>query len=167
MFTQFRKKLYWHLQDRVPDGQIVPKWLIVARLTLLPIDTIKLLIMDQYYDIMTDTWKINGVKLSGRMINIITAEVDAGRCHRFTRQGDLVTVESVLSDIENESKNPWKAAVIDYLVCAFLLNKENSKNPKQALHDIVSWEVELALDPRVSQRAYRLLQSTPEEYQND
>lgn len=167
MFTQFRKKLYWDLRDRVPDGEIAPKWLIAARLALLPIDTIKLLVMDQYYDIMTDTWKINGVKLSGRMIKVLTAEVNAGRWHRFAKQGDLVIVESALPDVEDKSKNPWKAAVIDHLVCSFLLNEENSKDPKKALHDIVSWEAQLALDPRVSKHAYKLLQTNPEDYPND
>lgn len=68
------------------------------------------------------------------------------------------------SIIEDETKNPWKAAVIDYLVCAFLLNEENSKDPKKALHDIVSWETQLALDPRVSERAHKLLQMRPEDY---
>lgn len=151
----------------MPDGKIAPKWLIAARLALLPIDTVKLLVMDQYYDIMTDTWKINGVKLSGRMIEVLTTEVSEGRWHRFVRQGDLVVAESVLSDVEDESKNPWKAAVIDYLVCAFLLNDENSRDPKRALHDIVSWETQLALDPFVSERAHKLLQMRPEDYKDD
>jgi acyl dehydratase len=57
---------------------------------------------------MTDTWKINGVRLSGRMIEIMTAEVNEGRWHRFVKQGDLVTVESVLPDntriVETEVK---------------------------------------------------------------
>lgn len=167
MFTQFRKRLYWRLQDRVPEGQIAPKWLIAIRLALLPLDTIKLLAIDQYYDIWTNTWKIYGVKLSGRLIEVLAAEVNAGRWHRFVRQGDLVTAESVLSDVEDESKNPWKAAVIDYLICRFLLNEENSKDPRQALHDIVSWEIQLALDPLVSERANKLLQMRPEDYKDD
>lgn len=161
MFTKFRKELYWRLLDAyVPQGCLTPNWLRAIRFALLPIDTIKLLVMGQYYDIMTDTWKINGVKLSGRMIEIMTAEANEGRWHRFVRQGDVVIVE-------DESKNPWKAAIIDYLVCSFLLNEENSKDPRQALHDIVSWEIRLALDPLVSERANKLLQMRPEDYKDD
>lgn len=168
MFTKFRKELYRSLQDAyVPQGCFTPNWLRAIRFALLPIDTIKLLVMGQYYDIMTDTWKINGVKLSGLMIKVLTAEVNAGRWHRFVKQGDVVIIEHVLSDVEDENKNPWKAAVIDYLVCAFLLNKENSKDPRQALRDIVFWETQLALDPLVSERANKLLQMRPEDYKDD
>lgn len=151
----------------MPQGCFTPNWLRAIRFALLPINTIKLLVMGQYYDIMTDTWKINGVKLSGQMIEILTAGVNKGRWYRFVKQGDLVTAESVLSDVEDESKNSWKAAVIDRLVCMSALNEENSWDPKRALHDIISWEIELALDPRVSERAYRLLQSKPQDYCND
>jgi hypothetical protein len=168
MLAQLRKRIYQRLWDRVPQGEIAPKWLIAARLALLPIDTIKLLVMDQYYDIWTNTWKINGVRMSGQMIAVMTAEIDEGRWHRFVRQGDLVTVETLFSsDIEDETKNPWKAAVIEHLVCCFLLNEENSKDPKKALHDILSWETQLALDPLISERARKLLQMRPEDYTDD
>ena len=165
MFNKFRKELYWRLQDAyVPQGCLTSNWLRAIRFALLPIDTIKLLVMGQYYDIMTDTWKINGVRLSGRMIEVLTAEANEGRWHKFVKQGDLVTVDRVLSDVEDESKNPWKAAVIDYLVCAFLLNEKNSKDPKRALCDIIDWEVNLALDPLVSERASKLLHMDPSKY---
>ena len=84
--------------------------------------------------------------------------------HRFVRQGGVVMVEHVLSDVEDESRNPWKAEVIDYLVCAFLLNEKNSKDPKRALCDIIDWEVNLALDPLVSERASKLLHMDPSKY---
>lgn len=163
MFAKFRKDLYWRLLDAyVPQGCLTPNWLRAIRFALLPIDTIKLLVMGQHYDIMTDTWKINGVKLSGRMIEIMTAEANEGRWHRFVKQGDLVTVDHVLSDVEDESKNPWKAAVIDHLVCSFLLNEENSRDPKKALSDIIEWEAAQALDPLISERAWQLLQAQVE-----
>lgn len=98
MLAQLRKRIYQRLWDRVPQGEIAPKWLMAARFVLLPITTVKFLVMDEYYDIMTDTWRINGVRMSGRMIAVMTAEIDKGRWHRFVRQGDLVIVESVMPD---------------------------------------------------------------------
>ena len=49
-----------------------------------------------------------------------------------------------------EAANPWKDALIDALVCAFLLNEENQSDPRRALHDLISWEVQLARDPLIS-----------------
>lgn len=114
MFTQFRKEVYRRLQDAyVPQGCFTPNWLRAIRFALLPFDTIKLLVMGQYYDIVTDTWKINGMKLSGRMIEVMTAEISEGRWHRFIRQDDLVVVESVLPEdtriVKTEAKTPWSA----------------------------------------------------------
>lgn len=51
---------------------------------------------------------------------------------------------------EDERANRWKAAVIDWLVCSFLLNEENASDPQRALRDIVEWEVSVAMDPAVS-----------------
>jgi hypothetical protein len=81
-------------------------------------------------------------------------------------------IDSALIDIditeiiEDESKNKWKAAVIDYLVCRFLLNKENEGDPRRAIHDIIGWEVQAALDPSVSEGARKLLEMRPEDYKN-
>lgn len=69
--------------------------------------------------------------------------------------------------IENESKNRWKAAVMDYLVCTFTLNEKNAKDPEQAIHDIISWEVGIALDPLVSERARKLLEMNSSDYVYD
>ena len=68
--------------------------------------------------------------------------------------------------IEDETKNKWKAAIMDYLVCTFLLNDENKNDPKRALRDIVGREVQLALDPAVSEKANKLLEMRPEDYKN-
>ena len=52
--------------------------------------------------------------------------------------------------VPEEAANPWKDALIDALVCNFLLNKENESDPKKALHDLISWELELARDLSIS-----------------
>jgi hypothetical protein len=52
--------------------------------------------------------------------------------------------------VPEEAANPWKDALIDALVCAFLLNEENQSDPRRALHDLISWEVQLARDPLIN-----------------
>lgn len=56
----------------------------------------------------------------------------------------------VAQPVPEEAANPWKDALIDALVCAFLLNEENQSDPRRALHDLISWEVQLARDPLIS-----------------
>lgn len=51
----------------------------------------------------------------------------------------------------------WKTAIIDRLVVQESLLKEHETNPKKAVHDIVSWEVRVALDPLVSSEAEALI----------
>ena len=97
------------MQKCVPDGQVAPRWLIAARLALLPIDTIKLLVMDQYHDIWTDTWKINGVRMSGRMIEVMTARIGSDKIYKFSKEKDVVIVtevspEDLLLSIEVEAR---------------------------------------------------------------
>lgn len=47
----------------------------------------------------------------------------------------------------------WRNAVIDGLVCAFIYRAEHDNDPRKALHDLICWEVQVALDPRVSKSA--------------
>jgi len=65
-----------------------------------------------------------------------------------------MTPEEIIAD---ESLNPWKRVLIDALVCIHALTEEHETNPKKALDDIVSWEVMVALDPRVSEAARKLV----------
>lgn len=69
--------------------------------------------------------------------------------------------------IEDETKNRWKGVLVDALVCLFLLDEENSKDPKAALNSIVNLEVEMALDPRIGERARQLLEMDPRDYKWD
>jgi len=47
-------------------------------------------------------------------------------------------------------ENPWHAALDDALVCRFLLNEKNVNDPKQALNDIINWEIMVSQDPAVN-----------------
>jgi len=60
------------------------------------------------------------------------------------------------------AEGAWKTAVIDGLICAHALKAEHESDPRKALHDLIMWEVSVALDPRVSAEAAALLAASPE-----
>jgi hypothetical protein len=60
--------------------------------------------------------------------------------------------------VEEASTNEWKDAVIDELVCAYILTKEHETNPRKAIQDAIEWNCMVALDPRVSSEAEALIE---------
>lgn len=73
------------------------------------------------------------------------------------RSKELATlVYNFLCRIQAEPVNPWKAAVIDALVVSWTYLKAHETNPRKALHDLLAWETDVALDPRVSAAARKL-----------
>jgi len=58
--------------------------------------------------------------------------------------------------ISRES-SAWKAAVIEKLVVAGVYLKAHETDPALALNDLISWHVFVALDPKVSSDAAKLL----------
>jgi len=54
--------------------------------------------------------------------------------------------------------NPWQQAIINQLVCNFILTKENEDNPTKALADLMAWERKITLDPEVSSAAAELIE---------
>ena len=55
--------------------------------------------------------------------------------------------------------NEWKDAVIDALVVAHILTPENAIYPRRAVQDVIDWNCQVALDPRVSLKAQALVDS--------
>ena len=73
-------------------------------------------------------------------------------------------VDAIQERIVNDEKlNPWKVAVIDTLVTQFTYSKEHDTDPRKAIHDAMVWEVQVALDPRVSSDAQALIDRGREE----
>lgn len=85
-------------------------------------------------------------KLCREMYDAFTAHA------RTDKQHDLLDrVQIALKEPPTKgSGNPWKDVLEDALVCAFLLNEENQSDPKKALHDLISWEIQLAKDPLIN-----------------
>ena len=52
---------------------------------------------------------------------------------------------------------PWKEAVISELVVAHIYQSKHDTDPRRAIQDAISWNVEIALDPQVSSDAQKLI----------
>jgi hypothetical protein len=52
----------------------------------------------------------------------------------------------------------WKEAVIDESMVIWSYRKEHESDPRLALHESICAEINLALDPAVSERAHKLLE---------
>jgi hypothetical protein len=68
---------------------------------------------------------------------------------KLRRAADLLSQHHP-APVPERAANPWKDALIDALACAFLLTTENESDPKKALHDLISWETRLAMDPSIN-----------------
>ena len=60
-------------------------------------------------------------------------------------------------DLPTKQDELWKDAVIDELVVCHIYNKEHDGDPRKAIHDAISWNVQVALDPLVSSDAQALI----------
>jgi hypothetical protein len=59
----------------------------------------------------------------------------------------------IAAAIESEQLNPWKAELIDALVCSHILQEEHYSNPRKALNDLIALDVQVATDPRTGPNA--------------
>ncbi|QIN95286.1 hypothetical protein DLP3_123 [Stenotrophomonas phage vB_SmaS_DLP_3] len=64
----------------------------------------------------------------------------------------------IVSRQDLAAAHAYMKAVDDELVVRHILDDKNGSDPKQALHDICSWDVQVALDPTVSSEARRLIE---------
>lgn len=51
----------------------------------------------------------------------------------------------------------WKHRVIDALICGHIYTAAHDSDPKTALADLIAWENVIALDPKVSDAAAKLV----------
>lgn len=75
-----------------------------------------------------------------------------------------MTPEEIVND---ESLNPWKAALIDALIVSCIYRKEHESDPKRALMELIDWETQIALDPAVSGDAVKLQNSGAERFRQE
>lgn len=94
--------------------------------------------------------------------------VDSGLWEKFNFPNNDSVVEGLIKEnkrldsinekLTNEVNRlaPYFAAIDNELVSSYILNHENKENAFKALHDIICWNVEVALDPAVSKEAREL-----------
>lgn len=71
----------------------------------------------------------------------------------FAQQLDI-TLEAFKVGQEN---NRWKDELIAVAVVSWSYKKEHEDNPRQCIADIISWEIQVALNPKVSSQAQELI----------
>lgn len=59
--------------------------------------------------------------------------------------------------------SPWKASVIDQLIIAHILTAEHESNPMKAIQDLLAYHADIAVDPRVSGAAAKLVEQAKAE----
>lgn len=55
------------------------------------------------------------------------------------------------------AQSEWKEAVINELVVAHIYQTAHDTDPRKAIQDLITWHVQVALDPRVSSDAQALI----------
>lgn len=61
--------------------------------------------------------------------------------------------EKVIEAAIADADSPWKNAVIEQLVVAHILTAEHESDPRKAIQDLLAYNSEIAVDPRVSDAA--------------
>ena len=65
---------------------------------------------------------------------------------------------SIFEAIKALEQSEWERVLIERLVVLHILSPEHETNPSKALHDIISYEVLISLDPLVSSDAVALIE---------
>jgi hypothetical protein len=86
---------------------------------------------------------------------------------RVTRWPEMEALRAALAVADTPTPNPWKDEVIEKLVISHIYKAEHENDPAKALHDLLSWEVAIALDPQVSSDAQALIDRGRNEAQED
>lgn len=89
-----RDQLWKLATAKHPEGMILPRWLLIIRTILYPLDFFYWRMSEtRGYQWQSDTWNINGVRYTGAALRAL-AEAQ-GETYRITRTGECVTIERV------------------------------------------------------------------------
>ena len=79
------------------------------------------------------------------------------------RPADLDAIERFAALVLEADDGPWKAAVIDQLIIAHTLTAEHESDPLKAIQDLLAYNSDIAVDPRVSGAAAKLVEQAKAE----
>lgn len=71
--------------------------------------------------------------------------------------------QDVIINEDPANDNPWKSAVIEQLVVAHILTADHETDPRKAVQDLLAFESDIAIDPRVSSAAAKLVEQAKAE----
>ena len=87
-----RDKLWKLVTARHPEAMILPKWLLVIRAILYPLDFFFWKMSNSRgYQWQSNTWNIHGVKYTDEALRDLAKS--QGETYRITRVGEYVTLE--------------------------------------------------------------------------
>lgn len=72
-------------------------------------------------------------------------------------------LESFAALVMEAKDGPWKAAVIDQLVVSHIYSAKHETDPLKAVQDLQAYHADIAVDPRVSGAAARLVEQAKAE----
>ena len=72
-------------------------------------------------------------------------------------------IDRVMAEPQPDADGPWKSAVIDQLVIAHILTAEHESDPLKAIQDLLAYHADIAVDPRVSGAAAKLVEQAKAE----
>ena len=75
----------------------------------------------------------------------------------------IARAEAALAEPQPDADGPWKNAVIEQLVVAHILTAEHESDPLKAIQDLLAYHADIAVDPRVSGAAAKLVEQAKAE----
>lgn len=76
---------------------------------------------------------------------------------------DKARAEAALAEPQPDADGAWKASVIDQLIIAHILTAEHENDPLKAIQDLLAYHADIAVDPRVSGAAAKLMEQAKAE----
>jgi len=111
---------------------------------------------------MTDELKCLAHPCDGVMeTNLYDASLTCSKCQfQVADESEYAAlVAGRQAAIDDETQNPWKAAIIQELIVDNILTEELERDPRTALAVAIDWNCKVALDPSVSAEARALQQA--------
>lgn len=106
---------------------------------------------------MNDVTKdlLEALKDCERVIDILWVSHHANRADAALEKARaaIARAEASLDTPQPDADTLWKTAVIDQLVIAHILTAEHESDPRKAIQDLLAYNSEIAVDPRVSDAA--------------
>jgi len=104
-------------------------------------------------------------------LKIVTSQLERVGDTRRHKDGEFIDLgreaiaraEAAMAEPQPDADGAWKASVIDQLIIAHILTAEHANDPLKAVQDLLAFESEIAIDPRVSKEAARLVEQAKAE----